>query len=192
MTPEHEQLVVELFNDAARFKEAGFERWDLLLQRAGHAITALNARAGQAEAERNALCTKTDELTLSRMQQYDRAEQAKAEVARLKDDYHGACKTVAAMHAAAVGAVQGAKRGVVEDVADLKSDRDRLRAALEDVLNQESKIGMYEIADDALRQTAGAKDWPQDMAQVPPGVRDQSLRRLESDKTAGAKESHAQ
>jgi hypothetical protein len=38
-----------------------------------------------------------------------------------KHNYAGACKTIAEMHAAAVGGITGAKRGVVEDVADLKA-----------------------------------------------------------------------
>jgi len=38
-----------------------------------------------------------------------------------KADYEGACKTVAMMHAAAVGEVTGPTRGVVEDVADLRA-----------------------------------------------------------------------
>ena len=39
-------------------------------------------------------------------------------------DYLRACQTVAEMHAAAVGEVCGPKRGVVEDVADLRAERD--------------------------------------------------------------------
>ena len=45
---------------------------------------------------------------------------------RFKADYLGACQTIAAMHAAAVGGVQGPKRGVVEDVEDLRAERDQL------------------------------------------------------------------
>ena len=44
----------------------------------------------------------------------------KEEVERLKTDYTGACQTIAEMHAAAVGEITGPKRGVVEDVIDLR------------------------------------------------------------------------
>lgn len=42
-----------------------------------------------------------------------------------------ACRTVAEMHAAAVGEVRGPIRGVVGDVADLRAECDRLAAAVE-------------------------------------------------------------
>lgn len=45
----------------------------------------------------------------------------KADNARLKEDYERACKTVAEMHAAAVGEIRGPIKGVVEDVAALRS-----------------------------------------------------------------------
>lgn len=46
---------------------------------------------------------------------------ADAEAARWKAEYERACQTIADMHAAAVGEVTGPKRGVVEDVADLRA-----------------------------------------------------------------------
>lgn len=52
----------------------------------------------------------------------------RAENARLKDDYQHACKTVAEMHAAAVGQIVGPNRGVVGDVADLRTERDDWKA----------------------------------------------------------------
>lgn len=51
------------------------------------------------------------------------------ELALRKQDYQDACKTIADMHAAAVGEVTGSRRGVVEDVEDLKEERDRLMRA---------------------------------------------------------------
>ena len=51
----------------------------------------------------------------------------KAENERLKEDYERACKTVADMHAAAVGEIMGPKRGVVEDVADIRTELEQLR-----------------------------------------------------------------
>lgn len=44
-----------------------------------------------------------------------------AEREALRSDYEGACKTIADMHAAAVGEVTGPNRGVVEDVQDIRS-----------------------------------------------------------------------
>lgn len=51
----------------------------------------------------------------------------KAELEQAKEDHGGACKLVALMHAAAVGEVTGPNRGVVEDVADLRTERDALK-----------------------------------------------------------------
>jgi len=48
-------------------------------------------------------------------------------IKQLRDEYERACGLVAQMHEAAVGAVEGPRRGVVEDVADLKSNYDRLK-----------------------------------------------------------------
>lgn len=45
-------------------------------------------------------------------------------------DHHNACELVAKMHAAAMGSGSGPARGVVEDVAALKADRDALEARL--------------------------------------------------------------
>ena len=56
-----------------------------------------------------------------------RAEAAEAEALQQKENYDRACQLVAAMHAAAVGEITGPKRGVVEDVADLRAERDALR-----------------------------------------------------------------
>jgi len=49
------------------------------------------------------------------------------EVVVPRADYDSACEQIAAMHAAAVGEVRGPIRGVVEDVADLRAERDELR-----------------------------------------------------------------
>lgn len=50
---------------------------------------------------------------------------------RYKADYEGACQTVALMHEAAAGEVRGPNRGVVEDIADLRKERDQARAEAE-------------------------------------------------------------
>lgn len=47
----------------------------------------------------------------------------------LKAQLDGVCALLAEMRAAAMGEVIGPKRGPVEDVADLKSERDKLQAA---------------------------------------------------------------
>jgi hypothetical protein len=48
-----------------------------------------------------------------------------------RTDYDTAAETVALMHAAAVGEVRGPRRGVVEDVEDLRASRDEMRRALD-------------------------------------------------------------
>ena len=58
-------------------------------------------------------------------------ESLQVENERLKDEYGNACKLVAEMHTAAVGQVIGPKRGVVEDVADIRAERDALAAKVE-------------------------------------------------------------
>lgn len=59
-----------------------------------------------------------------------RAEAAEAERDEMRRDYEGACKTIAAMHEAATGTSGGpVTRGVVEDVADLRAQRDAWRHA---------------------------------------------------------------
>jgi len=50
----------------------------------------------------------------------EKAARLREELDRLRADYERACKTIAAMHAAAVGGARGPSRGVVEDVADLR------------------------------------------------------------------------
>lgn len=52
----------------------------------------------------------------------------KANLDEVKSNYEGACKTIAEMHAAAVGEVTGPRRGVVEDVHDVRSELLNLRA----------------------------------------------------------------
>lgn len=49
-----------------------------------------------------------------------------AELTETKRNYDGACKTIAEMHAAAVGGVKGPNRGVVEDVADVRQRLDNM------------------------------------------------------------------
>jgi hypothetical protein len=58
------------------------------------------------------------------------AEALRKDAERLRDDYGNACKLVADMHMAAMGQAIGPVRGVVEDVADLRAEVERLRATL--------------------------------------------------------------
>lgn len=57
--------------------------------------------------------------------------EAADEIKRLRADYANACKMVADMHAAAVGAKVGPVAGVVEDVMVLRAERDGLRKEIE-------------------------------------------------------------
>lgn len=52
-------------------------------------------------------------------------------VGELQHAYEQACKTIADMHAAAIGEAAAPRRGVVEDVEDLRRERDRWRRAAE-------------------------------------------------------------
>ena len=63
----------------------------------------------------------------------------------VKTDYIHACKTIADMHAAAVGEITGPRRGVVEDVADLRAEADRLKDIIRKVewVNPPARIGTY-------------------------------------------------
>jgi hypothetical protein len=55
------------------------------------------------------------------------------ELADTSDQYLKACETIAKMHNAAMGETIGPKRGVVEDIEDLKAERDRLAKELEEI-----------------------------------------------------------
>lgn len=58
----------------------------------------------------------------------DEAFRLRRELDEAQKNYVGACQTIAAMHAAAVGGIQAPNRGVVEDVAALRADLLELRA----------------------------------------------------------------
>ncbi len=68
-----------------------------------------------------------DQSVLDRVLQLPEMER---DLALCKQDYASACKTIADMHAAAVGEVTGPRRGVVEDVEDLRVECDRLRETI--------------------------------------------------------------
>jgi len=77
----------------------------------------------------------------------------------VKTDYVHACKTIADMHAAAVGEITGPKRGVVEDVADVRKALDEVRIEITRLrniittLNEEVEDKAGEIT--RLKQPAG-------------------------------------
>ena len=54
------------------------------------------------------------------------SERVSAENAALKDDYQNACYLVAKMHEAAMGEIRGPIRGPVEDIEDLRADKNIL------------------------------------------------------------------
>ncbi len=60
-----------------------------------------------------------------------RLTEAEFDARRFKEDYLSACKMAADMLAAIRGPGNGPSRGVVEDVVDVVSERDRLRAEVE-------------------------------------------------------------
>lgn len=82
-----------------------------------HMMAAPANRSGQGMLD-NSIIAERDSL--------------RAEVERLNADYLNACKLVADMHAAAMGEMRGPKRGVVEDVADLRAAYERLRKGRDD------------------------------------------------------------
>jgi hypothetical protein len=93
----------------------------------GDAAEAIRRRAG-------ALCPRDAARVV------DALDVLLAEVDRFHADYEQACRTIAAMHEAAVGEIRGPRRGVVEDVADLRDERDRLASHGRDL---EAAIGRH-------------------------------------------------
>lgn len=73
---------------------------------------------------------KSDDFKSHYLKAMDYAKQLEADVVRWKNDYGDACAQIAKMHAAAVGYVGGPKRGVVEDVEDLRSEMLRAKSEL--------------------------------------------------------------
>jgi len=71
----------------------------------------------------------TDRLTVDSITS-DQLDALYAERDEHKQDYLNACKTIAAMHKAAVGEVRGPGRGVVEDVEDVRLRAERAEGRL--------------------------------------------------------------
>ena len=102
-------------------KCAACPRWDELQSAAMEAV---------AEIGRLQLAYDDQHSVASLMSQ--EVEKAEAEVERLKEDYHNACKTVVQVHAAATGRPgEGPFLGVIEDAAAVCAERDALQAEVE-------------------------------------------------------------
>jgi len=69
----------------------------------------------------------------------DEVDFLRFEIEQLKEDNGRACQTIAEMHAAAVGEVTGPRRGVVEDVEDLRLERDALKQQVSELEGQLSR-----------------------------------------------------
>jgi hypothetical protein len=85
--------------------------------------------------------------------------------ARLKEleaERDNACELVAQMHHAATGYMQGPIRGVVEDIADLKTERDQLLAEVKRLRSQQAE-SMSGVKDSLTAQAEPvACHWHQD------------------------------
>jgi len=124
--------------------------------RAGNAATDMRDKCATLERELTALTAERDQLRASEARAtaelrdslaleqdmgnaaYDElrvdCDELRADVVRLtaerdqlRADYERACQTVAQMHAAAVGEVCGPRRGIVEDLSDLRAEVERYR-----------------------------------------------------------------
>jgi hypothetical protein len=92
--------------------------------------------------ERDAKLAELQAAVSSQEQARTEMEHAIAERDQVKANYLGACQTIALMHEAATGVRGlGPKRGVVEDVADLKKERDAALALLREA--REALDGLY-------------------------------------------------
>lgn len=78
-----------------------------------------------------ALPDSLDDFKSHYLKAMDYAKKLEADVAHWKRQYDEAADLIAKMHAAVVGYVGGPKRGVIEDVEDLRKERDELKKAIE-------------------------------------------------------------
>jgi len=140
------------------------------LDTANRAFAAAHLRAARNGAALDRTRRAHASTIIEARRQAARAEQAEAELGEHRNNYLGACTTIAAMHAAAVGRDDlGPTRGVVEDVADVRT------AMLQAQLERDTACRSFNAAalslDDALATIARVRaaiaraDWPH--AQVP-------------------------
>lgn len=86
-----------------------------------------------------------DHLAKLDAQHASHVAELEADLAGAQANHLGACKTIAEMHAAAVGEVTGAKRGLVEDVADVRAESAHLKARVALLEAQLAKASMPTI-----------------------------------------------
>ena len=83
-------------------------------------------------------------------------ERIEDELEHTKADYLNACETIANMHCAAVGEVTGPKRGVVDDIEDLRLERDAILASKQmdfaQLVAQEDEIKLLKAENKRLRE----------------------------------------
>ena len=90
-----------------------------------------------AELEASPLSEETLDILRSKNKQLERERD------QLKEDYQRTCHLVAQMHMAAMNGVIGPKRGVIEDIADLREERDTLAAQNEALRSALEGIAYY-------------------------------------------------
>lgn len=135
--PEHPSAM-EYTGSIGRAEQIGCAP-KLHLDEAGETIKALAARCSSLACDKKDLERRVDQLDAELS--IDRASRD-----RYRQDYENACELVAKMHAAAVGAVQGPKHGVVEDVAALHKAYCDTRMLLE------QREGIMAAAGDRIRK----------------------------------------
>lgn len=71
-----------------------------------------------------------------------------------KEDYEQSCRLVAEMHAAAIGEIAGPRRGVVEDVQDLRIERDKFALRIKEL---QEEVEHLKLAFDIVASTPSAE-----------------------------------
>ena len=73
---------------------------------------------------------------------------------QLREDHGHACEMIAKIHEAAMGEVCGPVRGVIEDVEDLRADRDNWKAQYDALRTVGVRISPQEAQRDAFEKCA--------------------------------------
>lgn len=94
--------------------------------------SALGVSSAATAAQKAELERATQELIAAAKAEIIKS--AELEVQAMRTSHDNACALVASMHEAAMGKVCEPVLGIVEDVADLRAERDSLKAQLEEVL----------------------------------------------------------
>lgn len=74
------------------------------------------------------------------MLMFDNVKNLTEELSEAKDNYNNACQTIAAMHEAALGERTGPIRGVVEDVADVRTQLLEAQATIQALLSESKEV----------------------------------------------------